>query len=64
MYTFVRRGVPAREDTYPEASACEVGWPVPFFAAIIYPVSPTRTHSLLGEQWVSIQSGHRVGLEP
>ena len=24
-YTFVRRGVPVREDTYPEPSACEVG---------------------------------------
>ena len=23
-YTFVRRGVPVREDTYPEPSACEV----------------------------------------
>ena len=28
-YTLVRRGVPVREDTYPEPSACEVGWPVP-----------------------------------
>ena len=24
-YTFVRRGVPVREDTYAEPSACEVG---------------------------------------
>ena len=23
--TFVRRGAPGREDTYPEPSACEVG---------------------------------------
>ena len=27
-YAFVRRGVPVREDTCPEPSACEVGWPV------------------------------------
>ena len=27
-YTFIRRGVPVREDTYAEPSACEVGWPV------------------------------------
>ena len=37
-YKFVRRGVPVREDTYPEPSACEVGWPVPFIAASISPV--------------------------
>ena len=24
-YTFVRRGVPVREDTYPEPSECKVG---------------------------------------
>ena len=24
-YTFVRRGVPVREDTYPEPTSCEVG---------------------------------------
>ena len=29
-YTFVRREVPVGEDTYPEPSACEVGWPVPY----------------------------------
>ena len=39
-YTFVRRGVPVREDTYPEPSACEVGWPVPFLAAFISPTVP------------------------
>ena len=39
-YTFVRKGVPVREDTYPEPSACEVGWPVPFLAAFISPVLP------------------------
>ena len=37
LYTFVRRGVPVREDTYAEPSACEVGWPVPFLAAFISP---------------------------
>ena len=49
-YTFVRRGVPVSEDTYPEPSACEVGWPVPFLAAFISPVLPPGTHLLLGEQ--------------
>ena len=49
-YTFVRRGVPVREDTYPELSACEVGWPVPFLAAFISRVLPPGTHLLLGEQ--------------
>ena len=49
-YTFVSRGVPVREDTYPEPSACEVGWPVPFLAAFISPVLPPGTHLLLGEQ--------------
>ena len=48
-YTFVRRGVPVREDTYAEPSACEVGWPVPFLAAFISPVFPIGTHLLLGE---------------
>ena len=63
-YTFVRRVVPVREDTYVEPSACEVGWPVPFLAAAISPVFPLGTHLLLGEQWASVQSGHRVGHEP
>ena len=54
-YTFIRRGVPVREDTYPEPLACEVGWPGPFF---------TASHSRLGKGWTSIQSGHRVGLGP
>ena len=63
-YTFVRRRVPVRENTYPESSAYEVGRPVPFLAAFISPVLPPGTHSLLGGQWASIQSGHRVGLEP
>ena len=37
-YTFVGRGVPVREDTYTELSACEVRWPVLFLAAFIFPV--------------------------
>ena len=49
-YTFVLRGVPVREDTCPEPSACEVGWPVPFLAALISSVFPPGTHLLLGEQ--------------
>ena len=49
-YTFVRRGLPVRDDTYPEPSACEVGWPVPFLTAVISPVLLTGTHLLLGEQ--------------
>ena len=49
-YSFVRRGVPVREDTYPEPSVCELGWPVPFLAAFISPVLPPGTHLLLGEQ--------------
>ena len=61
--TFVRRGVPVREDTYAEPSACEVGWPVPSLAAFISPVFPLGTYLLLGEQRASVQSGHRVGLE-
>ena len=49
-YTFVRRGVPVREDTYPEPSVCGVGRQVPFLAAFISPVFPLGTHLLLGEQ--------------
>ena len=49
-YTFVRKGVPLRENTYPEPSACEVGWPVPFLAAFISPLLPPGTQLLLGEQ--------------
>ena len=49
-YTFVLKGVPVREDTYLEPSACEVGWPVPFLSAFISPVFPLGTHLLLGEQ--------------
>ena len=76
-YTFVRRGVPVRENTYAEPSACEVGWPAIFLAAFISAAFPLCTHLLLGEQsvlppgaylllgelWASIQSGHRVGLK-
>ena len=50
LYTFVRRRVPAREDTYAGPSACEVGWPVPFLAAFIPPLFPLGIHLLLGEQ--------------
>ena len=49
-YTLVRRGVPVREGTYPEPSACEVRWPVPFLAAFVSPVFPLGAHLLLGEQ--------------
>ena len=49
-YTFIRMGVPVREDTYPEPLACEIGWPVPFLAAFFSPVLPPGTHLLLGEQ--------------
>ena len=62
-YTFVRRGMPVRDDIYPEPLACEAGWRVPFLAPFISLVFPQGTHLLLGEQWVSIQSGLRVGLE-
>ena len=46
-YTFVRRGVPVREDTYPEPSACEVRWPVPFLATLISSGLPPGIHLLL-----------------
>ena len=49
-YTFICMEVPVREDTYPESSACEVGWPVPFLATFISPVFPLGIHLLLGEQ--------------
>ena len=49
-YTFVRRGVPVREDTYLEPSVFEVGWSVPFLCAFISPLLPPGTHLLLGEQ--------------
>ena len=39
-HTLIRKGVPVREDTYPEPSACEVGWLVPVVAAFISPVFP------------------------
>jgi len=50
LYTFIHRGVPVREDTYPEPSACEVGLSVPFLTAFISPVFPPGTHLLLGEK--------------
>ena len=39
-YTFVRRGVPIREDIYAEPSACEVGWPAPFPRRLYLPSVP------------------------
>ena len=49
-YTSVRRGVPVREDTYPEPSVCEVRWPVPgrFYLPSVptgYPFAAGRTVS-------------------
>ena len=55
-YNVVRKGVPVREDAYPEPSACEVGWPVPCLATFISPVLPPGTHSLLGEKGASISA--------
>ena len=52
-YTFVSRGVPVGEGTYPEPSGRGVWWPVPFRAVFISPVLPPGTHSLLGEQCAS-----------
>ena len=49
-YTFVRRAVPITEGTYPEPSACEIGWPVLVLAAFISLVLPLGTHLLLGIQ--------------
>ena len=49
-YTFIHKGVPVAKDGYPEPSACELGWSVPFLAAFISPVSPPATHLLLGER--------------
>ena len=50
MYTLLRRGVPVREETYPQPSVCEVGWPVPFLTAFILPMLPLDIHLLMGEQ--------------
>ena len=52
-YTFVRRGVPVREEAYPEPSAFEAGWPVPFLAAFISPVGDVYVANLDGDfrQW-------------
>ena len=49
----VRGGKPVREDTYPELSVYEVGWPVPLFAPSSL-VLPTGTHSLLGEHSIRV----------
>jgi len=58
-HTFVRRGVPVREDTYPEPSACEVGWPVPFIAAFISPVF----HWVPVGCWVNSEQAFSQGIE-
>ena len=58
-YTFVRRGVPVREDTYPEASACKVGWPVPFLATFISQCS----HWVPICYWVSSERAFSQGIE-
>ena len=50
LYTFIHRGLPVRDDTYPEQLAFRVGWPVPFLAAFISPVLPPGTHLVLGEK--------------
>ena len=50
LYAFVFMGVPDSEDTYPEPSACKVGWPVPFLATFISLVLPPSTQLLLGTQ--------------
>ena len=43
-YTFVQMGVPIREDTYPQPSACEVGLTVLFLAAFISPALTLGTY--------------------
>ena len=43
LYTFIHRGVPAREEIFLESSACEVGWPVPFCISFISPMLPSGT---------------------
>ena len=58
-YTFVHRGVPVREDTCAEPSACEVGWPVPFLAAFISPVFPLGTICC----WVNSERAFSQGIE-
>jgi len=52
LYTFIHRGVPVREDTYPEPSACEVEWPVPFLTAL--------TNSQVTKSEISIWSGNNA----
>ena len=61
-YTLLRRGVFVGEDTYPEPSACEVGWPVPFLAAFIQLYSHAVIQ--LNLQWESSMDNlrkHRCG---
>ena len=50
-----RWGVPVRETLVLSRRLCEVGWPVPFLAALISPAFPPGTHLLLGGQCVGNQ---------
>ena len=50
---FVRRGVPVREDTYPESLAYEIGWQVPLIAVYISSLLQSGTHSKLSGQYLS-----------
>ena len=38
--------MPVREDTYPELSAYEVGWPIPFLATFTSTKLQPGTHSV------------------
>ena len=58
-YTFVRRGVPVRENTYAGPLACEVGWPVPFLAAFFPPVLPPGAICC----WVNSERAFSLGIE-
>ena len=46
-----RKSKVRRDETSPDSSACEVGWPVPFLATFITPVLlPLGVHMMLDEQ--------------
>ena len=60
----VRWGVPVRETLVLGHRLCEVGWPVSFPAAFIFPVFPPGTHLLLGGREWLINHCLYVGLEP
>ena len=55
MLLYVEEGVPVKEDTCPGQSAREVGWPVPFLTAFIFPVLLPSTELLLGGLRASMQ---------